>query len=56
MDPTPAILLDLVDGSPVRVWALAPEGFIWNEARNGASWEETAAGPQRPARRGAPSL
>jgi hypothetical protein len=42
MNPTPAILLDLVDGSPVRVWALAREGFIWNESRNGASWEETA--------------
>jgi hypothetical protein len=42
MNPTPAILLDLVDGSPVRVWALAREGFIRNESRNGASWEESA--------------
>jgi hypothetical protein len=41
MNPTPAILLDLVDGSRVRVWALA-RGVHWNESRNGASWEETA--------------
>jgi hypothetical protein len=41
-NPTPGILLDLVDGSHVRVWALAREGLVWNEARNRSHWVPTA--------------
>jgi hypothetical protein len=40
--PTPGIVLDLVDGSHVRVWALAREGLVWTEARNRARWHDTA--------------
>ena len=41
-NPTPGIVLRLVDGSRVRVWALAREGLVWNGERNRDGWSPTA--------------
>jgi len=41
MHPTPGVLLERLDGSPVPIWTLASEGFVWSENRNVERWRTT---------------